>query len=122
MQYTFFGDVVTFDITYHINLYDMFFGLFVGVDNHFQSVILAGVLVRDETVQSFEWMFSEFLRLMGGVGPKTALAGSCNGFGFNVYFVLQLFGLPGFFIKLLFSISLTRAEPWRLRLITTGHG
>lgn len=42
MQYRFFGDVVTFDTTYKTNLYDMPFGLFVGVNNHFQSIILAG--------------------------------------------------------------------------------
>lgn len=42
MQYRFFGDVVTFDTTYKTNLYDMLFGLFVGVNNHFQSIILGG--------------------------------------------------------------------------------
>lgn len=40
MQYKFFGDVVTFDTIYKTNLYDMPFGLFVGVNNHFQSIIL----------------------------------------------------------------------------------
>lgn len=39
------GDVITFDTTYSTNLYDMPSGLFVGVNNHFQSIILAGVLV-----------------------------------------------------------------------------
>ena len=55
MQYKFFGDVVTFDTTYRTNLYDMPFGLFVGVNNHYQSIILAGVLMRDEQEESFEW-------------------------------------------------------------------
>lgn len=49
----FFGDVVTFDTTYRTNLYDMAFVLFVGVNNNFQSIILAGVLMRDEQVESF---------------------------------------------------------------------
>ena len=35
LQHTFFGDVVTFDTTYGTDLYNMPFGLFVGVNNHF---------------------------------------------------------------------------------------
>lgn len=38
-QFKCFGEVVTFDTTYKTNLYEMSFGLFVGVNNHFQSII-----------------------------------------------------------------------------------
>ena len=45
LDYAHFGDVVTFDTTYRTNLYNMPFGLFVGVNNHFQSIIFGGVLM-----------------------------------------------------------------------------
>jgi hypothetical protein len=74
-QYACFGDVVTFDTTYCTNIYKMPFGLFVGVNNHFQTTIFGGVLMRKETTKSFTWVFKEFLRLMGGPKPQTILTG-----------------------------------------------
>ena len=74
-QYSFFGDAITFDTTYCTNIYKMPFGMFVGVNNHFQSVLFASVLMREETTESFVWVFSEFLTLMGGKPPVTILTG-----------------------------------------------
>jgi hypothetical protein len=51
----------------------MSFGIFVGVNNHFESIIFAGVLMTDETADSFEWVFNEFVVLMGGKRPQTIL-------------------------------------------------
>ena len=45
LQYTFFISVVTFDMTYRTNMYNMPFGLDVKVNNHFQRLILAGMIV-----------------------------------------------------------------------------
>jgi len=67
INYRCFGDVVTFDTTYTTNLYKMPFGLFVGVNNHFQTTFFGGMFMRDETAESFAWVFSEFVELMGGV-------------------------------------------------------
>ena len=78
MQYAWFGDVITFDTTYKTNLYEMPFSLFIGVNNHYQSIVLGGVLMRNETIESFKWVFSEFVRLMGGKQPLTILTGKEN--------------------------------------------
>jgi hypothetical protein len=75
MQYKHFGDAITFDTTYKTNQYDMPFGMFVGVNNHFQSTILAGVLMTNETTEIFKWVFREFVSLMGGNAPATILTG-----------------------------------------------
>jgi hypothetical protein len=75
-QYNYFGDAITFDTTYRTNKYDMPFGLMVGVNNHFQSVIYAGVLLREERVENFEWVFREFVKMMSGKRPVTILTGT----------------------------------------------
>ncbi|KAM0929326.1 hypothetical protein ACQ4PT_001700 [Festuca glaucescens] len=77
-QYTCFGDVVVFDTTYTTNLYKMPFGLFVGVNNHFQTVIYAGILMSEETIEGFNWAYTEFVSLMGGKAPLTMLTDQCR--------------------------------------------
>lgn len=71
-----FGDVVTFDTTYRTNLYNMPFGIFVGVNNHYQSIVFGGVLLTHERTEDFEWTFSNFTKIMGGKQPITILTGN----------------------------------------------
>jgi hypothetical protein len=52
------------------------FGLIVGVNSHFQSVIFGGVLLREEKVENFEWVFREFVKMMSGKNPLTILTGN----------------------------------------------
>lgn len=75
MSYERFGDAVTFDTTYRTNLYSMPSGLFVGVNNHFQSTIFGGVLLTSEKTRDFEWAFKTFIEVMGGKHPTTVLTG-----------------------------------------------
>lgn len=73
--YADFGDCITFDTTYQTNIYHMPLAVFVGVNNHLQSTIFGCALMGDETVDSFEWVFSTFLRCMGGKQPICILTG-----------------------------------------------
>ncbi|KAL3695477.1 hypothetical protein R1sor_009553 [Riccia sorocarpa] len=60
-----FADVVLFDTTYKMNRYEMPFGVFVGVNNHGQSILLGACLLRNETIPSFSWVFKNWLSAMG---------------------------------------------------------
>jgi hypothetical protein len=53
--YEAFGDVVVFDTTYRINRYEMPLGIWVGVDNHGNSIFFGCVLLRNEKISSFAW-------------------------------------------------------------------
>ncbi|KAL4575093.1 hypothetical protein LXL04_021934 [Taraxacum kok-saghyz] len=67
-----YGDVVVFDTTYKVNSYDMPFGIFVGIDNHGRTILLGCALLRNEKLNTFEWLFKNFTLLMKKA-PKTIL-------------------------------------------------
>ncbi|KAF8405456.1 hypothetical protein HHK36_010362 [Tetracentron sinense] len=69
-DYTNFGDVVCFDTSYLTNKYKMPFAPFIGVNHHFQSILLGCALIADETTPTFVWVMQTWLRAMGGVSPK----------------------------------------------------
>ncbi|WVZ84159.1 hypothetical protein U9M48_031218 [Paspalum notatum var. saurae] len=78
LSFEHFGDVVTFDTTYKTNRYNMPFGFFVGVNNHFQSVVFGCALLREETVESFEWLFSTFSQAMQEKETVSILTDNCH--------------------------------------------
>ncbi|KAK1550107.1 hypothetical protein Q3G72_013813 [Acer saccharum] len=72
-DYKVFGDVVSFDTTYVTNKYKMPFAPFIGVNNHFQSILLGCALLVDETTSTFVWLMQTWVRAMGRKSPISIL-------------------------------------------------
>nr|CAD1822923.1 unnamed protein product [Ananas comosus var. bracteatus] len=73
LAYEHFGDVVTFDTTYMTNKYSMSFAPFIGVNHHLQSIFFGWALVRDETANTFAWLFEPWIKVMYGRHPKAII-------------------------------------------------
>ncbi|KAL8131986.1 protein FAR-RED ELONGATED HYPOCOTYL 3 [Apium graveolens] len=69
-DYTNFSDVVSFDTTYFRNSYKMPLALFVGVNQHYQFMLLGCVLLSDESPTTMSWVMRTWLKAMGGQAPK----------------------------------------------------
>ncbi|CAN6182427.1 unnamed protein product [Urochloa humidicola] len=72
-MYKEFGDCISFDMTYMTNRYKMPFAPFIGINNHGQTIQLGCGFMKDETIESFTWLFKQFLDAMGGVPPATII-------------------------------------------------
>ncbi|XP_031490360.1 protein FAR1-RELATED SEQUENCE 5-like isoform X2 [Nymphaea colorata] len=72
-DYHHFGDVVSFDLMYSRNKYDMIFAQFTGVNHHNQNIIFGCALLIDENKETFKWVFEQWLRSMGDRAPITFL-------------------------------------------------
>ncbi|XP_050374566.1 protein FAR1-RELATED SEQUENCE 5-like [Argentina anserina] len=73
IDYDYFGDVVCFDTTYRKNKEGRPFAMFVGVNNHKQTLIFGAALLYDETADTFKWLFDTFANTMYGKTPKNIL-------------------------------------------------
>ena len=72
LEYTHFGDVVTFDTTFGTNKEYGPFGVFLGMLNQFrETTIFGAALLFDETETSFTWVFKTFLAAHNGKQPRT---------------------------------------------------
>ncbi|XP_028081095.1 protein FAR-RED IMPAIRED RESPONSE 1-like [Camellia sinensis] len=76
--YKAFGDVVSFDTTYLTNKYDMPFALFVGVNHHGQSILFGCGLLCNENMETFVWLFKEWLNCMSATPPKAIITDQCR--------------------------------------------
>ncbi|KAK4594423.1 hypothetical protein RGQ29_018201 [Quercus rubra] len=73
MAYQYFGDVVTFDMTYKTNRYDMSYASFTGLNRHCQSILFGCALLQDVTEQTFVWLFETWLQVMWEKEPKSII-------------------------------------------------
>ncbi|KAH6782166.1 hypothetical protein C2S51_007459 [Perilla frutescens var. frutescens] len=72
-DFSYFGDVVSFDTTYRKSKEDRPFAIFVGVNHHKQTIIFAAALLFDETASTFMWLFDSFAKAMSEKKPVTIL-------------------------------------------------
>ncbi|GMP64522.1 hypothetical protein CsSME_00025757 [Camellia sinensis var. sinensis] len=69
MNYTYFGDTVTFDTTYRSNRYRLPFAPFTGINHHGQPVLFGCAFLMNESEASFVWLFKTWLMAMSGRPP-----------------------------------------------------
>ncbi|KAK6918045.1 MULE transposase domain [Dillenia turbinata] len=72
-DYVSFSDVVSFDMAYVKGNDKMPFAPFIGVNHHYQSMLLGCALIADETRSAFVWLMKTWLRAMGGRAPKAII-------------------------------------------------
>ncbi|XP_072970800.1 protein FAR1-RELATED SEQUENCE 5-like isoform X1 [Typha angustifolia] len=71
IDYSHFGDVISFDVIFRNNKGFRPFASFVGFNHHGETVLFGAALLYDETFESFQWLFETFLHAMSGKKPKT---------------------------------------------------
>jgi transposase-like protein len=69
----YFGEVITFDITYLTNKYDMPFAPFVGVNHQGQSVLLGCVVLSYDDATTSTRLFTTWLKCMYGCAPNAII-------------------------------------------------
>ena len=61
IDYSHFGDVITFDTTYRTNRDARQLGVFLGLNHHRRTVVFGAALLYDETIKSCVRLFETFL-------------------------------------------------------------
>lgn len=72
-DYNKFCDVVFFDTFYVRNKYKIPFVPIVGVNHHFQYILLGCALIGEETAATFVWMMRTWLKAVGGQSPRVII-------------------------------------------------
>lgn len=72
-DYLSFNDVVSFDTTYVKFNEKLPFAPFIGVNHHFQPMLLGCAFIADESKATFAWLMKTWLRAMGGKAPRVII-------------------------------------------------
>ena len=78
MNYDRYGEYVSFDTTFQTNVYNMPFAPIIGVNNHGSTVLFGIGLLKDESADTFKWLFKTFIESMGGKEPKYIITDQCR--------------------------------------------
>ena len=70
-DYKNYGDVVIFDTTHRTNGYNLMCCPIVGTNNHWNNVMFVCAFTGDEKVESFEWVLSNFKKVMNDKSPTS---------------------------------------------------
>ncbi|KAL8143697.1 hypothetical protein V2J09_016729, partial [Rumex salicifolius] len=69
MNYTYFGDTVILDTSFHSNQYKVPFVTFTGINHHGQPVLFGCALIYDESAAGYMWLIQTWLHAMSGHHP-----------------------------------------------------
>ncbi|KAG7031095.1 Protein FAR-RED ELONGATED HYPOCOTYL 3, partial [Cucurbita argyrosperma subsp. argyrosperma] len=72
-DYIYFNDVVSLDTTYIRNKYKMPLAFFVGVNQHYQFMLLGCALLSDTSPATYAWLLRTWLKAIGGQAPKVVI-------------------------------------------------
>ncbi|GMI98510.1 FAR1-related sequence 2 [Hibiscus trionum] len=72
-SYSHFSDVVFFDTFFVRNKYKIPYIPIIGVNHHFQYMLLGCALIGESTTSAFVWLMRSWLKAMGGRAPKVVL-------------------------------------------------
>lgn len=77
MDYSVFGEALSFDTKFSTNKFQMPFAPFIGVNHHKQTILFGAALLSNESADTFEWVFRTFLQAMSGKQPETIFTDQC---------------------------------------------
>ncbi|XP_011093711.1 protein FAR1-RELATED SEQUENCE 2 isoform X2 [Sesamum indicum] len=72
-DYVPFSDVVFFDTHYIRSEYNIPFVPVIGVNHHFQFILLGCAVIGEETQSTLVWLMRSWLRAVGGCSPKVVI-------------------------------------------------